>query len=76
MTTNIADGNDYVPVQAGRVLGKSRAEILADREAAKAASLARLEKRGTGGGVQNVRIGNARVGTQADEIHGVVTVTW
>lgn len=65
MAKNEARGNDVQAVQVGRVLGKSREEILADRAEAKAASLAK-----TGGKAQNVREGNARVGLQADTITG------
>ncbi|WP_436759305.1 hypothetical protein [Streptosporangium sp. V21-05] len=65
MAKNEARGNDVQAVQVGRVLGKSREEILADRAAAKAASLAK-----TGDSTRNVREGNAQVGKQADVITG------
>ncbi|MEU8379808.1 hypothetical protein [Streptosporangium sp. NPDC048865] len=69
MATNEARDGDVQSVQAGRVLGQSREEILAARMEAKATSLAK-----TGGKTQNVREGNARVGIQADAIDGGITV--
>lgn len=71
MAANEARGNDVQAVQVGRVLGKSREEILADRETTRAESIAKTE-----GTTRNVRQDNARVGRQADVIHGNVTVTW
>lgn len=69
MAKNEARNGDVQAVQAGRVLSRSREEILAERAAAKAASLTQ-----TGGKTQNVRQGNATVGQQADTITGGITV--
>ncbi|MGC5012494.1 hypothetical protein ACLQ2R_17155 [Streptosporangium sp. DT93] len=65
MAKNEARGTDVQAVQVGRTLGRSREEILAERAAAKAESLAKTE-----GKTQNIRTGNAKVGKQADTITG------
>jgi len=65
---NTANGDDNTPVQVGRVLGKSREQILEERAAARAASLAR------GGRATNIREGDAQVGFQAGDITGDITV--
>ena len=68
MAKNEARNGDVQAVQVGRVLNRSREEILAERAAAKTESLT------TGGTTRNVRQGNAQVGMQADTITGGITV--
>ncbi len=58
-----------VPVQAGEVLRRPRAEILAERAAARQASAEAAP-----GGHANVREGNATVGVQADWVDGPLII--
>jgi len=57
---NVTSGS-WTPFQVGRVVDS-------DEQAEKPAKKSAAEK--GGGSVTNVRSGNARVGLQADEVHG------
>ncbi|MER5420292.1 hypothetical protein [Streptosporangium roseum] len=62
---NIAS-TGFTPVQVGRVVDGEKA-----KKPAKAEKPAKAADEGT---VTNVRSGNAKVGRQADEIHGGLTI--
>ncbi|THJ74939.1 hypothetical protein [Candidatus Frankia alpina] len=69
MARNIASGNDNVPVQVGRVLGRSRSAQ--DDATPPPASTGQDDAPTTN---TNIRSGNARVGRQADVIDGGLTI--
>lgn len=53
----------FTPIQVGKVLGRPKADR--DRESAPKTDAAKVE---------NVHIGNAKVGLRADEIQGGLTI--
>lgn len=69
MATNRASGNDRVAIQVGRVLGRPKADADRDETSDSKEKAAREP-----GAPVNIRSGDARVGVQADDIHGDVTI--
>ena len=68
MAINIASGDDYVPVQVGRIHHRSEtSERRPDQDTTDTPAAGRTV---------NIRTGNATVGQQADVIDGDLVIGW